>query len=75
MSTYDGGKPKVRDVHNYQTPKGPINHTTGPGIGDVEPRHGMGGERLHEPGEAEFTGGPGLHGGNNHGNCGSQGKH
>lgn len=71
--TKGGGKPVVRDVHNYQSPHGPINHTVGPGIGEVEPRYGQAGEKLHEPGEAEFTGGPGI-GGTIH-DCGSQGKH
>lgn len=71
--TSGGGKPNVKSP-NYHTPQGPINGTNGPGIGDVEPRYGQAGERLHERGEREFTGSPGNHG-TNHGNSGSQGKH
>lgn len=72
MST-DGGKPYVKS-EKYSMPVGPINGTKGPGIGDVEPRYGMGGERLGEAGEREFTGSPGNHG-RNHGNKGSQGSY
>ena len=73
--TRDGGKPNVKQLR-YATPQGPIGQQRNtPGISDdIEPRYGMGGEALHERGEREFTGSPGI-GGTNHGNKGSQGQH
>jgi hypothetical protein len=71
MSTHDGGKPNVKP-NKYSPPVGPINlHEPGPGLGGGT-NIGQG-QTFHDHDGA--VGHPGLEGGNNHGNSGSQGEH
>ncbi len=71
--THDGGKPEMRPVMNYQSPKGPtgqMRSAVGLG-GDDCGKSGTQGEAKSSP---SSSGSPGL-GGTNHGCCGSQGRH
>ena len=68
--TKGGGQPIKRDVMNYAQPQGP---RFGGGM-HTEPGGGTKGETLGEMPGQEFTGSPGL-GGDNCGNCGTQGKY
>ena len=68
MGTHDGGKPHVKQ-RPYSEPKGPtdLGHK-GPGLGGSNHGH----QQQHHQPIGEFSGRPGLKGGTNHGNKGSQ---
>lgn len=67
-----GGKLDSKDVMNYSAPKGPkgIDDPAGPGL------HGVNRGITNGPKDANVGQGgkPGL-GGNNYGNCGTQGRY
>ena len=58
MATHDGGKPNVKDVHNYKPPQGPIGiDHKGVGLGGDNHDCGMYGSSEHMSGTPGISGG------------------